>query len=324
MLLDLLELEHMKEHHSRTLQLLSSRAQVPQSMKEWNDKQISIGFPGNSVWQSVTRDVQELPKRANAAIQEYARTVQRIEELEQELVTLKAKKKQWSPWQPTLKRVVRDSEAWLKTSQSLAQVESQLSSQAMKEYTHRALSEPSVNGSSSEPAISDDSWRVILRSTGFHEGSCQLMHDMDQTLYGKIEASSLSLEERLDLRYLKQMTMRNAVPFAHPFHERYQFNQRAPALIASSSVKVEDYHECVMCDCGTSAQLTNLFTEWKSPLARLDWKTHNINGPRLIMLKMKDLVEAFGLAPKECTTMMKAIMLCHKKHVNQLVKEEYE
>ena len=78
-------------------------------MKEWNDKRISIGFPGNSVWQRVTRDVQELPKRANAAIQEYARTVQRIEELEQELVTLKVKKTQWSPWQPTLKRVVRDS-----------------------------------------------------------------------------------------------------------------------------------------------------------------------------------------------------------------------
>jgi len=322
MLLDLLELEHMNEHHSRTLQLLSSQAQVPQSMKEWNDKQISIGFPGNSVWQSVTRDVQELPKRANAAIQEYARTVQRIEELEQELVTLKAKKKQWSPWQPTLERVVRDSEAWLKTSQSLAQVESQLSSQAMKEYTHRTLSEPSVNGSSSEPAISEDSWRVILRSTGFHEGSCQLMHDMDQTLYGKIEVASLCLEERLDLRYLKQMTTHNAVPFAHPFHERHQFNQKEANSKSVSSVEAQAYHECVMCDCGTSTQLTNLLTEWKSPLARLDWKARNINGPRLVMLKMKDLVEAFGLDPKESATMMKAIRFCHKKHIRELVKEE--
>merc|ERR1712137_1434069 len=314
--LSLLQLGNLHEQHTRLLQSLQG---IPTKREEWNAQGIPIGFPDNSVWQSVSRDLQDLSGRAKEARQEYAHTTQRIQELQQELVELQAKEAEWAPWQDTLEHLEQNSTTWLKTSQALAQMELKISSQSVEEFTHHIMSTPSC-GALDEPteafsSMQEGAWPIILRSAGFSDSARQLMHDMQQTLYGEIDTSSLSMEERLDLRYLKSMVMHDSIPFVHPFHHRHEVNQRlrdqdekAPAI------RFQATHECVVCDCGTPAQLVNLLKEWKSPLARLDWQAHAINGPRLINIKSADLLEMFHLAPRENAVMMKAIKACKKKH----------
>merc|ERR1712137_79066 len=322
--LSLLQLENLHEQHTRLLQSLQG---IPTKREEWNAQGIPIGFPDNSVWQSVSRDLQDLSGRAKEARQEYAHTTQRIQELQQELVELQAKEAEWAPWQDTLEHLEQNSTTWLKTSQALAQMELKISSQSVEEFTRHIMSTPSCDALD-EPteafsSMQEGAWPIILRSAGFSDSARQLMHDMQQTLYGEIDTSSLSMEERLDLRYLKSMVMHDSIPFVHPFHHRHEVNQRlrdedekAPAI------RFQATHECLVCECGTPVQLVNLLKEWKSPLARLDWQAHAINGPRLIKISSADLLEMFHLAPRENAIMMKAIKACKKKHNSQFLDDE--
>ena len=171
--------------------------------------------------------------------------------------------------------------------------------------------------------MNEEVWATVLRSAGFSETASQIMHDMQQTLYGKISTKSLSLEERLDIRYLKNMVSHEIIPFVHPFHQRHEYNQRALEE-SEDTTPFKSTHECVMCECGSPTQLINLLKEWKSPLSRLDWKAHNINGPRLIMIRRSELVSMFKLSPKEGTIMRKAIKVCKTRHTEKLLESQEE
>ena len=318
----LLHMEHIQEEHTGMLQRLSHK-DMPTTGEEWNAQHISIGFPDNSVWQSVSHDLEDLPRRAQEVITEYDLTNQQIKELEQELAEFEAKEAKWKPWQDTLKHLEQHGDTLWNTSTALAQAEIQISSKAVEEFTRHTPHDDELDDPTDPSSLMDKcTWPIILRSSGFSDAACELMHDMQETLYGDIDTSSLSMEERLDLRYLKSMVMHESVPFVHPFHERHEFNQRVHQQDEGAPIiRLQATHECVLCDCGSPAQLINLLTEWKSPLARLDWGAHGINGPRMIMIKSSELLEMFHLSPKKNAIMMKAIKSCKKKHNSQFSDE---
>ena len=76
----------------------------------------------------------------------------------------------------------------------------------------------------------------------------------------------------------------------------------------------------MVCDCGTPQQLHNLVVERKSALAKVDWKAHAINGPRLLMMT-KQQIESLLENKRDIHEVMNAFKVLKTKHMITLYQD---
>merc|ERR1712137_233329 len=141
-----------------------------------------------------------------------------------------------------------------------------------------------------------EDWQIILRSAGISPASAKQLNDVNAILLGQPSLRQLPLAERCDVRYLREMIEHNAVPYVHPFFSRYDENCQEPQ---SSGAQFHSRHSCTVCDWEKPEDLVNILGAGDNPLARLDWASSAINGPRMLMMKKEDLQEQFNLPDEE-------------------------
>merc|ERR1712173_90783 len=221
-------------------------------------------------------------------------------------------------------RLQAQSANMLHMAQQLSQVEQRLSVQAMLEFMAHAL--PPSDGEEEEAkpvaaqAMSASAWQATLRAAGMSAQSAeQLKEHMHDVLDDDDFQPDVSVNERYDLQYLRHMVECRSVPFVHPFHERYRLNQ----TLAEDDAPPGPYqseHSCIVCECGTPKQLQNLVVERKSALAKVDWKAHGINGPRMLMMSKKD-IQPLLENKKDINAVMKAFKVLKMKHLTNLCQD---
>ena len=79
---------------------------------------------------------------------------------------------------------------------------------------------------------------------------------------------------------------------------------------------------CEICDLGTPAQLIQYLNDCHNPLARLDWETNDINGPRLMALTPIHLRKMFSLDEEEVLDMMEEISVLKEEHEDHFLNSE--
>lgn len=205
------------------------------------------------------------------------------------------------------------STAMVGVAKRLSQMETSLSNQIVTEARQSLL--PSQDGPLAPP-MSPESWQLVMRAAGLGSEVEQQIPDVSHLLHFTPNWSSMTVLDRLDVRYLRDMMKHRSLSFLHPFHQRYESNRKI------HTGRKDSTHSCVACDCGDSVQFVNLVKEQKSPLARLDWMKTNINGPRAIMMKGEDLQQVFGLSEAEALPYLGPLAVLRKNHKRALFEEE--
>lgn len=291
---------------------------MPTSLDEWMALGLDMGFPDNGVWSAVAHALESMPSKVEEAVKQHATTQARITTLKSELQQLEAQQAQWAQWEQPMARLQAQSANMLHMAQQLSQVEQRLSVQAMLEFMAHALPPSDDEEEEAKPvaaqAMSASAWQAILRAAGMSAQSAeQLKEHMHDVLFDETFKPDLNVHERYDLQYLSHMVECKSVPFKNPFHERYRLNQTLAGDDAHPG-PYQSEHSCIVCECGTPKQLKNLVVERRSALAKVDWKAHGINGPRMLMMTKPD-IQALLENKKDIIEVMKAFKALKMKHL---------